>query len=292
MAECPWTITGLGKAESNSGVWPQFRRILWRRRNFNKNAMTRIFRGLSQQFSTKSGVTKYVVYAIGEIFLVVIGILIALQVNNLNEQRKSDEKERKYLVSMKSELLSNLELIKSEIEGLTRSFNGQRKLISLINSEDDTVSEIELSKIFAVSFAKVFELQYRDGTFKELLYSGGLISIKSDSIKNEVTSWEGRMVAVRKQERGVYDAREKIIDHMIDHGVFKMMLDDIGASNHFQIEKSIRRSDKKVLLASQKFENLLSYHIALNESQKSYYERLENDISNLLRMVEKELNKQ
>ncbi len=252
--------------------------------------MANFFRRVRQQLFIKNRFAKYLVYAFGEILLVVIGILIALQVNNLNEQRKSDAKEKKYLVSMRSELLNNLELVKTETEGLNRSFNGQRELIALMNAEKDTVSDKELSQILARSFSSVFELRYQDGTFKELLYSGGLISINNDSIKNEVTSWEGRMIAVRKQEKGVYDAREKIIDYMIDNGAFKNMLDDVGASNHFQISKSIRRNSSKVLLKSQKFENLLSYHIALNESQKSYYVRLENDINNLLRMVEKELN--
>lgn len=221
--------------------------------------------------------------------MVVIGILIALQVNNLNEQRKSNLKENKYLLSMKGELLANLDLVKTETEELNRSIKAQRTLISLINSEKDSVDEVELSTILARSFSSVFELKYQDGTFKELLYSGGLISINNDSIKKEVTSWEGRMIDIRKQEKGVYEARSKITDFMIDNGVFKIMLDDVGASNRIQIKKSKHRADNKWLLKSQKFENLLSYHIALNESQKLYYLRLEQDINKLLRMVEQEL---
>lgn len=252
--------------------------------------MIKFFRRIRQQLISEKKLNKYLVYAIGEIFLVVIGILIALQVNNFNEQRKSNIKEKKYLVSMKSELLNNLKLVKAEVEGLNKSINGQREIIAMINDEKDSVSEIELSKMLAVSFSNVFELQYQDGTFKELLYSGGLISINNDSIKNEVTSWEGRMIAVRKQEKGVYEAREKITDYMIDKGVFKIMLDDVNASNHIQIKKSIKRNNSKLLLKSQKFENLLSYHVALNIAQQSYYRRLENDIYNLLRLIEKELS--
>lgn len=253
--------------------------------------MAKFFRRIRQQLLIKNRFTRYLVYAIGEILLVVIGILIALQVNNINEQRKSDTKGKKYLVSMKNELLNNLEIVKTEIKDLDKSLTGQRELIALINAEKDTVNEIYLSRILALSFSSVHELRYQDGTFKELLYSGGLISIDNDSIKNEVTSWEGRMIAVRKQEKGVYDVREKIVDYMIDNGVFKNMLDDVGASNRFQIIKSIRRNGNKALLKSQKFENLLSYHIALSDSQKSFYKDLENDINNVLRMVEKDLNK-
>lgn len=253
--------------------------------------MAKFFRRIRQQLLTKNKFTRYLLYAIGEVFLVVIGILIALQVNNINEQRKSDAKGKKYLVSMKNELLNNLEIVKTEIKNINSSISGQRELIALINAEKDTTNQILLSSILARSFSRVHELKYQDGTFKELLYSGGLISIDNDSIKHEVTAWEGRMISVQKQEEGVYEAREKIIDYMIDHGVFKTMLDDVGASNRFQIKKSVQRNSSKVLLKSQKFENLLSYHIALNDSQKSFYVRLENDIHNLLRMVEKDLNK-
>lgn len=251
--------------------------------------MANILRKTRQQLYMNDKFSKYLVYAIGEIFLVVVGILIALQVNNLNEQSKADAKEFKYLISMKSELSTNLELIHSEIGSLERSIDSQREIIALINTDEDTVKEMYIAQLLAKSFSRVFELKYRDGTFKELLYSGELILIKNDSIKNEVTSWDGRMIAVRKQEQGVYDAREKITHFMIDRGIFKMMLDDVSFSDRLQIKKSINRTSSKRLLSSQKFENLISYHIALNLSQKAFYKKLEDNLENLLRMVTAEL---
>jgi len=53
-------------------------------------------------------VSKYIIYAFGEIILVVIGILIALQINNLNEQGKSDTLTSTYLNNLKLDLLSDL----------------------------------------------------------------------------------------------------------------------------------------------------------------------------------------
>ncbi|MDX1591318.1 MAG: DUF6090 family protein [Balneolaceae bacterium] len=51
-------------------------------------------------------IRKYILYAIGEILLVVIGILIALQVNNWNEQRKRQNEEKQYLAALHSDFES------------------------------------------------------------------------------------------------------------------------------------------------------------------------------------------
>ena len=50
--------------------------------------MLRFFKNIRQQLASENKVMAYLRYAIGEILLVVIGILIALQVNNWNELRK------------------------------------------------------------------------------------------------------------------------------------------------------------------------------------------------------------
>lgn len=253
----------------------------------------RFFRKTRQALLKQNKVGKYLLYALGEVVLVVIGILIALRVNNLNEQHKADMKEERFLISMRSELMDNLDIVKSEINELRRSIDSQRTLLNLINSDEKAVEQKELSRILAMSFSRVFELRYQDGTFKELLYSGGLVFIKNDSIKNEVTSWEGRMISVRKQEEGVYAARDRITDFLLEEGVFKVMLDDAGVASNLQIRQSIRKNGagSKAVLKSQKFENLVAYHIALNISQESYYERLADDIEDLLQMVNSELKK-
>jgi len=50
--------------------------------------MITLFRKIRKQLLTQNKLTRYLVYAVGEIFLVVIGILIALQINNWNEEKK------------------------------------------------------------------------------------------------------------------------------------------------------------------------------------------------------------
>src|SRR6056297_3604459 len=71
--------------------------------------MIKFFRRIRQKLLAENKFSKYLLYAIGEIILVVIGILIALSINNWNEGIKIKAKEREILLHMKRNLESNLQ---------------------------------------------------------------------------------------------------------------------------------------------------------------------------------------
>ena len=68
----------------------------------------KIFRKLRQSLLWNSNLKKYLLYAFGEILLVMIGILLALQVNNWNEERKERDKFDQVLVEVENELINNI----------------------------------------------------------------------------------------------------------------------------------------------------------------------------------------
>lgn len=70
--------------------------------------MIKFFRKIRQQLLSENKFSKYLIYGIGEIILVVIGILIALQLNNLNERTKSEAKEIEILYDLKASLEADL----------------------------------------------------------------------------------------------------------------------------------------------------------------------------------------
>ncbi|WP_218841857.1 DUF6090 family protein [Winogradskyella ursingii] len=71
--------------------------------------MLKFFRHIRQHLLSESKFSKYMLYAIGEIILVVIGILIALQINNWNDNRKNDIKERNVLINLKTDLTADMQ---------------------------------------------------------------------------------------------------------------------------------------------------------------------------------------
>lgn len=85
--------------------------------------MIKLFRKIRQKILAENKLSKYLIYAIGEIILVVIGILIALSINNWNERRKEKELEKELvsvlitdLKSKKAEFVSDLAIGKTIIK--------------------------------------------------------------------------------------------------------------------------------------------------------------------------------
>tara|TARA_B100000949_G_scaffold214142_1_gene209453 strand:+ start:7695 stop:7895 length:201 start_codon:yes stop_codon:yes gene_type:complete len=66
--------------------------------------MIKFFRKIRQRLLIENRFTKYLLYALGEIILVVLGILIALQINNWNQEQKDHKAEITYLKEIKNSL--------------------------------------------------------------------------------------------------------------------------------------------------------------------------------------------
>ncbi|PCJ94759.1 MAG: hypothetical protein COA50_10210 [Flavobacteriaceae bacterium] len=92
--------------------------------------MLKFFGKIRQRLLTENKFSKYLLYAIGEIILVVIGILIALSINNWNEQQKNRVTEQKLLIAMQEDLLVNIDRLNKDILLEQRTINQATKIIN------------------------------------------------------------------------------------------------------------------------------------------------------------------
>ena len=112
--------------------------------------MIKFFRRIRQQLLTENKFSKYLIYAIGEIVLVVIGILIALQINNFNEQRKDSEKEQVVLKQLKEDYETDLNQLKQKMEMRDEIVLSALNVLKAIDYPDKIVRDsliINLAKI-------------------------------------------------------------------------------------------------------------------------------------------------
>ena len=121
--------------------------------------MIKFFRKIRQKLISKNKFSKYLIYAIGEIILVVIGILIALGINNWNEANKKDTEEREYLTNLLAEFETNQEELK-RINAYHRFVKLKTKELSdLINPNPKDISSSKLDTLmWAVAFIPEFKI--------------------------------------------------------------------------------------------------------------------------------------
>ena len=146
--------------------------------------MIKFFRRIRQKLLSENRFSKYLIYAIGEILLVVVGILIALQVNNWNESQKNRDKEKLIL----NELLSsiNKDLDHYELNNnhrLQRKRNGLDSLNRYINSNKSIADSLFFK--FYNDMKQDITLEYDSGAF-QALNSLGLDIIKNDSLRSKI----------------------------------------------------------------------------------------------------------
>jgi|GEM_PF-4049868 len=100
--------------------------------------MSKIFRHLRKQVLIDRQIGKYLAYAFGEIILVVIGILLAFQINNWNEQRKNSNEELLLLKQLQSDLTFNLEEALDLNERLQINKFGIEGLLNKLHQKEDS----------------------------------------------------------------------------------------------------------------------------------------------------------
>ena len=125
--------------------------------------MLKFFRHIRFKLMSQNQTSRYLKYAIGEIILVVIGILIALQINNWNEQRKAKKLEQQLYLNMLANLNNELELFEVVDSTFTAHDDVHYNLFNTINGTDSINSELRYGILrWNISFAPTFKDNYQN----------------------------------------------------------------------------------------------------------------------------------
>ena len=147
--------------------------------------MIKLFRNIRQKLLHSGKLKSYMAYAIGEIVLVVIGILIALQINNWNEERKNKRLEYQMLQDLKSDLEETLVDFNDDIFGNQLFLNSTRDIQNHIFKNlpfhDSLVMKFTLMTFQTTLFEK--------STAYESLKSSGLNIISNNEVKKQITDF-------------------------------------------------------------------------------------------------------
>ena len=233
--------------------------------------MIKFFKKIRFKLMDTEKTGRYFKYAIGEIILVVIGILIALAINNQNENRKNSQKKENLLNALKIEFTSNLSQLDTVIFYDNMVLNNSQKLLKL-----NTERPIEI-----MNDSMPYWLQYAsfrwtfnpiNGALRSGISSGEIHLIKSDSLINLLFGWEDFVNDAREDEQrcvqAVIASKSIIEKHVRNLDYRSVYIHELG--------KSKNSSDYLALLQDPLFEDYLGERYlsmadamtALNEVRK------------------------
>lgn len=145
--------------------------------------MISLFRKIRQKLLAQNRVTRYLVYALGEIALVMIGILLALQVNNWNEERKAKIKSYNYLHRLSEDMEQILKDSENSIQGTEINLKNSIIVKNALESQTlDDSARINFNK-YLNEYHQYYMTMINLSTYHEMISGGELNLIPSRWIR-------------------------------------------------------------------------------------------------------------
>ena len=215
--------------------------------------MIKFFRKIRQGLLTDNKFSKYLLYAVGEILLVVIGILIALQINTWNENKNILAKEKVILSSLLEDFETNSRNIDFSLQGYIGGVAQlERKMTYIGRNPNDFDQKIK----YEIVSSPFWRPKLVNGTLNSLLYSDQLGLIQNNNLKKLLTSYsfdiDANLAMIEEYITLLNEKHRPLIDSYIS------LLDLSSIIQKYpELSTNKVRTDYKGLLNDQRFHNLL-----------------------------------
>jgi hypothetical protein len=231
--------------------------------------MITLFRRFRQRLLSENKFSKYLIYAIGEIILVVIGILIALNINNWSNNRQLRQTEQAYLLSLQSEFKTNLSKLDRTISENKELMQNIEELLTLFDSNVlDTISDKEISDIMFSFFGSSVSYQPSKGVLTDIISSGNLNLIQNEQLRQHLASFESTLDTFELQEKGINSIKEEMFRLLNINGNIRKVLLDRGIDfEHQSISDTV--SNRNLFSLTEFENNLLNYYLSINAANGS-----------------------
>ena len=150
--------------------------------------MIKFFRHIRKTLLNQNNMGKYLKYAIGEIILVMIGILLALQVNNWNNRRLEVNKEQIILKNLQSDFEANIAELNRIYNSTANAYTASLTLLEIIKDKSD-INPSEVESLLNTITNDVYSLDLNSASIDEIKSSGSLSIIKDDTLRKLLSDW-------------------------------------------------------------------------------------------------------
>ena len=258
-----------------------------------------LLRQIRRKLMKENKIGTYLLYAIGEIILVVVGILIAVSIDDWNGDRKQKAVEKKYFFNLKNDLLADIEGLNYKLD-LARGKVAASKRIGKLADEGNVGSLYEFANDMQ-DLIFVGEFTPNRNTYEEMLSSGNFSTLKNDSLKLKLRALDQKYIELEDlQEHMRYDFNvfledyEKFVDWSKYYDLGKSDITNlILVHDSTYIENNRRKMEQEVLTLFQNkvFPNNI-FLLEINYTYDIYsLEETKTQIGEIIELLDVELSK-
>lgn len=248
------------------------------------NFLRRIRRDLINENKTSI----YLIYAVGEVVLVVIGILIALQIDNWNENIKIRNTEQQYLLALKEEFSFNKGELESIMNRNKLNFDYALRILDNTGPENPEITDEKFGRLLTNSLSVETQFDPSQGVLDEIISSGKLGIFSSKELKFALSPWSGILYRVRLQEQELLSMRSRTIEMVRNKANLRKALS--AKLEEMGIKQTKFEQGNLHLLKSVAFEGHMTGFATMSLNlNNNYYPKLVEEIDRILLLIDDEI---
>lgn len=250
--------------------------------------MIKFFRKIRQKLLTENRFSKYLIYAIGEIFLVVIGILIAIQLNDFYEDKKERNRELSFLQKLRDDIIQDIDDLTLTDSILANYQSSQEKGWELLLNAKSVEDIITVDSLIKFRW-QGFEVNRK--TYDEMLNTSGIYIIKNRELLNELSDHYDLIELFQHNYREINeDSRAYYKASNLDQFEYLIRLNEDLSLDISQIDASwISNHNSPAYLALFRFYNHVI--VGVTGNKRRYIAEILSNSKELAAEIEKELRK-
>lgn len=254
--------------------------------------MITFFRNLRKNLLTEGKLKSYLIYALGEIILVVLGILIALAINNAQQEGQLKKKEITYLRGLQKEFEISKRKLDTLIEVNRSNYMGALKVVALTSGPENKADEQGISQLVFESLNRDIAFNPNNALLSEMMNSGSLKDLSNTELRKHLTNWLSTLEDIAKQESDLKSQRDHVLDMMRnnDSHLKTILHYSVGRNDLPPLTFKTPLNSNMNLFLSPAFENnLLLFILSSQSTEKAHYLPLMNDLTNILKLINTQL---
>lgn len=232
--------------------------------------MLKFFRRIRQKLIDEGNLKRYLIYAIGEILLVMIGILLAIRVNNSNNTRINKKAEIQHYQNFKRQITEDQQIIKGAIAYNNNYWDQYQYAINIIEENDR--SKIDTLGYITLNLTKYSDFDRPSNIYESMVNSGELKLLKNNEIIERIQRLEETYIYFNRMEEIHYDLIISIVPELIT-----------------LIKHSNRKVEQEDKLFTYHFQNIFILAANIMKEKDEVYNRALGQIKELIDLIDKEL---